>query len=548
MSEQVSAPATRHLDQPGTPSKLELTKTTEIPTIINNLKQRFTESQTTSTKQKSTEIKVQLQKLRSNLIENKDELESSLAKDFHKPKLETCACELGPLLSEIDYFLKNVDSIISGGNEKPDKLAFTFSTLTARVERIALGVILIVAPFNYPLLLSLGPVIGAIGCGNRVILKLPTDQIPSFCETLTINVLQKSFDDGWFTVMNGGLDVAQNLTSVETVKLFDKVVFTGSTRVGGIVASNAGVSCTPVLLELGGKSPVFVTSNCKDLQKAANRILWGKFTNAGQTCVAVDYLVVEDDIYDEFLEILKTNFDNLFNSISSDTDFAHLINNSAFNRISKYMETTKGTLISPKDSKKPQKETNFFPPTLITDVDFTDSLMKEELFGPILPIIKYNSLSNVIESIKTHHDTPLALYIFSDNYTEQDLIKASIQSGAVGINEVMMHAGCMDLPFGGIGNSGYGHYHGKYSIDAFTHRRAIIKQPYWAEAIIGERYMPYNATKASHLWTFIKCPDVPLKLGWVFKYLAVFGAGVLLGWVLNTLFIVWIVDYDTMEL
>ncbi|GMG05512.1 hypothetical protein B5S33_g2548 [[Candida] boidinii] len=455
-----------------------------------------------------------MKKFKTNLSLFKDELCDSLLRDFHRSVQETIVMEYGCVVDEIESFISNLESWLKP--ETPDFYSAAFVTISAKIEKCPYGVLLICAPFNYPLQLSLVPLVGAICSGNKVVLKLPTDRCPSFCDTLT-KLLNETFNDKVLSVVNGSVKETELLLNLK----FDKILFTGSTKVGYIVAKAAAKNLTPTILELGGKSPCFITPNHGDLEVTARRCLWGKFANSGQTCVAIDYILAEDSIYDNVVSTFTKVASKLFNGeLTENDDFTHIINTDSYTRLLKTISDTKGEIVygGLGDTKKAASAcgSNFIKPTIIKNVKWDDSTMKFENFGPILPILKYSDLKIAVEEVKRNHDTPLALYIFSNDESEQNLIKNSIRSGAVGINEVLMHAGLGSVPFGGIGESGMGYYHGKYSVDSFTFKKPVYKQPFITEALIDVRYPPYSKKKTDRFLLMSKLPSLPaIKLDFV---------------------------------
>lgn len=489
---------------------------TSIEPAIDKLRQNYSIHPVKST----LEARHALSSIKKALIKHKDVLCASLLKDFHRSVQETISSEYSPLLSEIDYLNKIVAGLKQ--DELPDEKPATFATLSLKSQRIALGVVLIIVPFNYPLLLSLSPLVGALSAGNNVALKLPYDKCPEFCVELTRTLLE-AVDPGRLAVFNGGIEINKALLNVQ----FDQIFFTGSSRVGKIVMEAAAKHLTPTVLELGGKSPVFLTSHCLNLKTAAKRILWGKVLNAGQACVAPDYLLLEDSVYDDALIALKQAYAEFYPVINENIDYTHIIDDAAYQRLTGYLKETKGTVVFGGETDVASR---FIGPTVVEVADFDDALMQNEIFGPILPIIRYKDLSKAIRQVKDRLDTPLALYIFSDSKEEQEEVK-TIRSGAVLINETMMHAACDVIPFGGVGQSGYGKYHGRYSLDTFTHLRSTVQQPYWVEPIVDSlRCPPYSYSKIKKMALLDYLPPVPVISIWqLLKFVLTLSVGVLIG-------------------
>lgn len=491
------------------------TSMSEIAETVQALRANIAE------KTRSTELTVEyLKRLERILNMAFEPLADALKKDFNRPTFETMMAEYSAILGELSYFIKNCHSMLK---EKPHHgIPSSFSTLSIEIEKIPLGTVLIVTPFNYPLMLSLSPLIGAFACGNNVVLKLPGDQLPHFSNVLK-KILDNVFDKKHVFVVTGGVKESTEL--LNDVK-FDKILFTGSTRVGKIVQEAAAKTLTPVVLELGGKSPVFVTKSAKSLDTLCKRLLWGKFTNSGQTCVAPDYVLVDESMYENFIETLEIEFNKAYKDIVPESDFSHLINAAAFERLTGYLKSTKGKILL---GGSVSEKNNFIQPTVVTNVDWDDSLMKDEIFGPILPIIKYKSLDDAIDKVIAEHDTPLSMYILGNNKEEIAKIKR-IRSGSLAINEFLMAAGCHATPFGGLGTSGTGSYHSKWSVDAFTHSRTVMKQPIWAELLLKARYYPYTEGNFFTVSFFAGLPDFPVfSLRSFFVYLLIFVWGGALG-------------------
>ncbi|KAG7938126.1 hypothetical protein KL934_000700 [Ogataea polymorpha] len=464
----------------------------EIPEAVNKLRLNFT----ARPRKSQTFVKAQLLSLKDALQKHQDSIVSALRHDFHRSPQETLVAEFGPLLGELAYLAGHLSSLLAP--ETPEAMPVAFSVASCKIEKEPLGTILVMSPFNFPLLLALSPLAGAIAAGNNVVLKLPGDRCPEFCRVLS-RVLAEALDPEILVVVSGGLEEAQAVLKQK----YDKIVFTGSTAVGKIVHAKAAESLTPTLLELGGKSPALITSGCSDIQTALARLFWGKFCNAGQVCVSPDYLLVQDSVYDkvvaEMLAVLQKTY-----QVSETSDYTHLINSSSFYRLVGLLEKTRGKLLFG-GARDP--ETNFLAPTVVTDVDWDDPLMESEIFGPILPVLRYSSLAEAVQTIQKYHDTPLATYIFSDKQEEVELVD-TIRSGALLVNETLVHAGIHTCPFGGVGTSGTGNYHGKYSIESFTHKKVIFKQPYWYEVALKDRYAPYSRAKSNWLMFVYRLPSI----------------------------------------
>ncbi|GMM49015.1 hexadecenal dehydrogenase [Pichia kluyveri] len=442
------------------------------------------------------ESKALLRKFRDNLKSSFDELSNAVREDFNKPELEFYVAEYAPAIGELTNILNNLDTILSS-SKNVDSIPITFSTLSTEIEKSPLGTILIISPFNYPLILAVSPLIGAIA----------SDQV---------------------LVVNGGIEESQFL--LNDCK-FDKIFFTGSTNVGKIVYKAAAEKLTPVVLELGGKSPVFISKNIdiSSLEKLLKRLLWGKFTNAGQTCVAPDYLLIDSLVYDKVLNIIFKIFKSDFANVNKSDEFSHIVNERGFNRLSQILQETKGDILS--GDNKSDKDSLFFSPTIVSNIDWNDSLMQSEIFGPILPIMKYNSsLTDIVKKVASIHDTPLAAYLFSSSDNDLKILQKYLRSGGIVVNDALWTAGCFITPFGGIGTSGFGNYHSKWTIDTFTHERAVLKQPLWAESLISSRYFPYTKENLKALKLVSSLPEIPIATLKNLAYLlSIFAIGFFLG-------------------
>ncbi len=418
--------------------------------------------------------KEQLLLLKQVLEKNETALFDAIFKDFGKSAAETYMAELSVLYSEISFFIKNLKSLT-----KPRKVPVNRVNFPSKnyIYTEPLGVVLIIGAWNYPYQLTLLPLISAIAAGNTCILK------PSELAINTMHLLEelinKEFDEGLIKVIKGGIEVNQKLLELP----FDKIFFTGSTKIGRLIYKAAAEKLIPVTLELGGKSPTIVTKNT-DLKIAVRRIVWGKFYNAGQTCVAPDYVYVERGIEEQFLRLLKEEIEQKQYSIEAG-NYVRIINQSHFKRLSLYLQD------SIYYSGGIDKENLVIYPTVLSIADESHSIMQEEIFGPILPVIPFSSFDKLIKELK-RKEKPLAAYLFSDKKEEQDLFINSLSFGGGCINETIMHLVNPKLPFGGVGASGVGSYHGKYGLDCFSHKKSILKKSKW-EILL--RYSPYSKSK-----------------------------------------------------
>ncbi|OBA22909.1 aldehyde dehydrogenase [Metschnikowia bicuspidata var. bicuspidata NRRL YB-4993] len=489
VSEVVSSTDLKHGIDSG--SVLEYTPTERIPEIVNCLRTSFHKEH------KTHSLQFRLNQLRNIYFAVKDsigDITDALYKDFSRSPSETMNLEYAPFMNELVHTMANLQNWSK--REPINDVPLNLKTAPAYIERVPLGTVLVISPFNYPLFLSLSSVIGALSAGNCVVLKV-SELVPNFAQVLT-RMLTDCLDPSVFAMINGGIEE----TTVLLDQKFDKIMYTGSTAIGKIIAKKAAETLTPVLLELGGKSPAFVldTVTDKDVKVIARRIVWGRFTNAGQTCVAIDYVLVDEKVKKKLVAALKEVVEDEFYSKLNGTDssFTHIIHERAFSSITKMIEDTKGDIVT---KGKADSKSRFIPPTVIDNVDWDDSTMQQEIFGPVLPVLTYKNLEDAIEEVTRRHDTPLALYIFTSGSplrlkdTQIDLIRLGIRSGGTMVNDSILHVSLPNAPFGGIGQSGQGAYHGFYSYKAFTHERTTIESSLRTEFTMKVRYPPSMENK-----------------------------------------------------
>lgn len=458
----------------------EITPMEEIPKLINRVQSGFRSHRTISLEYR----KQQLRNLYYAVLDNYDVLKEAVHKDLHKPPHETDLTELFYVSNEIRWFIENLDTIAKP--EKIKEVPLTLKLATGRIYKQPFGTVLIISPWNYPIGLSISPITAAIAAGNTVVFK-PSEVSVNTSKAL-VKVLSKALDPEIFVGITGAVP---EITEILKYK-FDKIMYTGNGAVGRIISHAAAEHLTPVILELGGKSPVVVTKTA-DLRIAARRVLWGKQTNSGQTCVAPDYCLVDESIKSDFIKQLKIAYEEFDKNLDPNSpSYSHIISDRHFYRLKKYLDETKGDIIL---GGKSDAETRFFAPTIVDNVTASDSLMKEELFGPLLGLVSYKTLDEAVEFITKEHDTPLALYIFSTDKNEKKFILDRVRSGGVSINDTLMHLTFLHAPFGGIGESGSGSYHGIFGYKAFTHERTVLDQPGFVEFALDVRYPPYSESK-----------------------------------------------------
>ncbi|WP_102349044.1 aldehyde dehydrogenase [Bacillus sp. Marseille-P3661] len=402
-----------------------------------------------------------LQKLRTMIRKFEAPLLKALKEDLNKSEFEAYSSEIGVVLEEIRFTISNLRSWT-----KPEKVKtpITHVGSTSYIYSEPYGVALILSPWNYPFQLAIAPLIGAIAAGNCAIIK-PSELTPKTSGILA-QLIKEIYPENFISVIEGGVETSQDLLR-ENV---DYIFFTGSVPVGKKIMEAAAKNLTPVTLELGGKSPCIVHKDA-NLKLAAKRIAWGKFMNAGQTCVAPDYLYLHQSIKDEFLKHFKNYTAELYGERPLENpNYTRIVSDRHFNRLCSFLSD--GELWMGGESNL---ETLTIEPSVLTDITWSDTVMQDEIFGPILPVMDYNHLSEVIEGIH-NHPNPLALYLFSESESIQNNVVNSISFGGGCINDTVYHLVSPYLPFGGVGSSGIGAYHGKGSFYTFSHRKSVLKQ------------------------------------------------------------------------
>lgn len=425
-----------------------------------------------------------LEKLRDVILQNENLLYEAIYKDFGKSKFDTFTTEISFILNDIKYYLKNLKSL-----SKPKKVRTNLVNQIgkSRIHSEALGNILVIGAWNYPYQLSLSPIVAALAAGNCCILK--PSEIAEHTMKAMVKIINDNFPPEYLFAYEGGIDETTELLKLK----FDKIFFTGSTKVGNIVYKAAAENLTPVVLELGGKSPAIITKDA-NLEVAAKRIIWGKFLNAGQTCVAPDYLLVEESVQEQFLEMLRKNIQQ-FKYEPESEHYTKIINKKNFERLIKLVNHEKIYFGGEYDEKK-----LYIAPTILTNIKWKDDVMQEEIFGPILPVISFTNFNLILNEI-VELEKPLAAYLFTNNTEEKENFTNKLSFGGGCINDVMMHLGNENLPFGGVGNSGIGNYHGKFGFETFSHQKAVLQRATWGEPDI--KYPPYSEKKLGWIKRFM---------------------------------------------
>ncbi|KAL4072468.1 Aldehyde/histidinol dehydrogenase [Scleroderma yunnanense] len=442
--------------------------------------------------------KIQILQLAYLIQDNYDAFKVAFTKDLGRPTLETAFMELDSTIGDCKIAYDRVEK---WARTEKAPFSLNFAATNPVIRKEPKGVVLSISPFNYPVWLSLGPMIGALAAGNCFVLK-PSELSPAV-SGLIAELVPKYLDSDVVRIVLGGVAEATKLLELP----WGHIHYTGSGRVARIVCAAAAKTLSPVSTELGGKSPVIIDPKC-DLQTAANRIMWGKCANAGQTCVSPDYILVQKDAQDAIVQALKEAHDRFYPSGPSVPNaFGRIVNHTHFRRLKGLLDRTAGEMAFGGQTDESEK---YIAPTIVKGVKGDDSLMSEELFGPILPIIPVKDVDEAIAFINAR-DHPLALYVFSQDAAFKAKVFDNTQSGSAIANDTMVHCAVDGLPLGGIGPSGSGYQTRKYSFDLFTHLRSSLDSPSWVDWLFGSRFPPYTAKKEAKLKSLlgVKLPPRP---------------------------------------
>lgn len=452
----------------------EKMKLSKIEEVVKTLRQSFKDNETKSLKWRKQNL-LSLQKL---IVENEEDLCAAVKKDLNKAKLETHGMELGLIKNAITHALKNLESKMKPKQVYP--IIQGRALYSTYVQSQPYGVVFIIGAWNYPYQLTLLPLVGAIACGNCALVK--PSELSKNSALLLEHLWPKYFNTSNIALINGGISETTALLKMR----FDYIFYTGSTAVGKIIMKAASEYLTPVTLECGGKSPCYVDSNA-DLELTAKRLLWGKFANVGQTCVAPDYVLCTKETQEKLLPLMKKNLFEFYGEQPKDSEsYGRIINERHFQRLINLLDKSK--IEHGGDTDEAEK---YISPTIMTGVTLDDKIMQEEIFGPILPIVNVKDTQEAIDFIN-EGEKPLALYVFASSSSIFDLFKEQTTSGSFAFNEVLMQISYECLPFGGVGNSGIGNYHGDYSFDTFSHQRAVLYSNGWGDKLTFFRYPPYT--------------------------------------------------------
>ena len=453
-----------------------------IDEVINKQREFFNTDKTKDVKFRLEHLK----KLKNSIIANEGEIKKALKEDLNKSESESYMTEIGMTLSELSYDIRHVR-----GWSKNKRVGTPLAHFPARsfISKEPYGVALILSPWNYPFMLLIEPLIGAISAGNCAVLK-PSEFAPNTANVIE-KIVKECFEEEYVTVIQGDKDVSQSLIE----KKFDYIFYTGGTRVGKIVMQEASKNLVPVTLELGGKSPCIIDEKYS-MHLAAKRLLFGKLLNAGQTCIAPDYVLINKNVKDEFInELRKILKEFLGENPVENEDYPKIVNERHFERLTNLIDG-ENVVIGGKSDENLLK----IEPTILDNPKIDSKVMSEEIFGPILPVITYEKIEDAIEYIKKI-EKPLALYMFTNDKKIQNKILNEISFGGGCINDTIIHIANSNMGFGGVGYSGIGNYHGKRSFDTFSHERSITKK---YSLDLPMRYMPYNDFKDKLVKMFLK--------------------------------------------
>nr|POF13565.1 beta-apo-4'-carotenal oxygenase [Quercus suber] len=458
---------------------LSMTSVDRIPAIHDAVVRKFHTHQTRN-------VEWRLKQLRALYWGLKDAEAAVLEAcklDLGKSAYETYLTELGWVLNDILFMTKNLKRFAK--DEKPEDIDLINSFMSPRIRKDPLGAILIIGAYNFPIQLSLGPLVGAIAAGCTAVLK-PSENATNAARVMQ-HIIEKSLDPDAYQCVQGAVPETTALLECK----WDKIFYTGGSVVGTIIAKKAAETLTPVTLELGGRNPAIITKNA-DPRLAARRLLWAKLVNVGQVCVSQNYIMVDKDILPAFVAQLEVAFKEFQpKGAEHSSDYGKIINERQWLRLKSMLDSTNGKIIF---GGKTDKDSLFFETTVVQVESADDPLLKDESFGPLIPILAVNDVDEAIRTANQVHATPLGLYPFGSK-AETDKILSQTRSGGASVNDGFFHASIPTLSFGGVGDSGTGAYRGKASFDCFTHRRSVTTTPSWIESMLAVRYPPYTDKK-----------------------------------------------------
>ncbi|MGN0318512.1 MAG: aldehyde dehydrogenase [Lachnospira sp.] len=467
--------------------EIEYMTADEIKILVDRQREYFLTGETLNVKFRLDNLR----HLRDVIIKYENEIYEAIKSDLGKSRFESYMCEVGLTLSEITYMLKHTKHF---SKEKRVRTPLAQFHSRSFKKPSPYGVTLIMSPWNYPFLLTMEPLVDALAAGNTAVIK-PSAYSPATSDVMA-KIVKEAFDSKYVAVVTGGR--AENTCLLN--EHFDYIFFTGSQAVGREVMSHAARYLTPVTLELGGKSPCIVTEHA-NIKLAAKRIVFGKYLNCGQTCVAPDYIYVHEKVKDEFVSAVKDELQrqygsDVFTEPFKNADYGKIINEKHLDRLTKLIDKDKvvaGGFVN--------KETCQFAPTVMDNVTFEDAVMQEEIFGPIMPVLTFKNLESAVEKINSMQH-PLALYIFTDDKRESGYVTAHCGYGGGCINDTIIHLATSNMGFGGFGESGMGSYHGKDGFDTFSHYKSIVDKKTWLD--LPMRYQPYKSINDKLIHMFLK--------------------------------------------
>jgi beta-apo-4'-carotenal oxygenase len=455
-----------------------------------------------------------------SIVDHEAAILAACKSDLGKSAFETQISEIKWVENDIIFVSSHLEKWAK--DEKPEDIPLVNWFMSPRIRKDPLGCVLIIGPFNFPVNLTFGPLVGAIAGGNTAVVK-PSEQAPA-CAAVMKKILDECVDPDCYVVVNGAIPETQALLGEK----WDKIFFTGSANVGKIVAKAAAPTLTPVTLELGGRNPAIVTKKA-DVRLVARRLLWGKIFNAGQVCISQNYILVDKDVVTTLIAELKVAMAEFFpNGAKESPDYGRIVTPGHFARIKKMLDNTSGKIVIGGTMDAEQK---FIEPTVIEVSDPNDSLITEESFGPLIPILPVENLDEAIKIANSVHATPLGLYPFGSK-DEVEKILREVRSGGASVNDAYVHGVIPTLAFGGVGDSGSGTYRGRASFDAFVHRRSITTTPGWLEALLGVRYPPYKGKFEQYAKMSVLKPNFDregnVKMGMI-RYILTLGSGTATG-------------------
>lgn len=452
----------------------------------------------------------------NRIVDNEAEIVEACKRDLGKSFFETQLSEIKWVENDIIFVTKNLEKWAK--DEKPEDIPFANYFMSPRIRKDPLGCVLIIGPFNFPFNVTLSPLVGAIAGGNTAIVK-PSEHAPASAAIMQ-KILATSVDPSCYRLINGGIPETQALLAEK----WDKIFFTGSVNVGKIIAKAAAPTLTPVTLELGGRNPAIVTKKA-DIRLVARRLLWGKILNAGQVCTSQNYILVDKDVVSTLVAEMKIAMAEFFpDGAKQSPDYGRIVSPQHFSRIKKMLDSTSGKIVMGGAMDADEK---YIEPTVIEVSDPSDSLIAEESFGPLIPIMPVENLDEAIRIANSVHATPLGLYPFGSK-DEVVRILQEVRSGGASINDAYSHGIIPTLAFGGVGDSGSGAYRGRASFDCFVHRRSVTTTPGWLEKLLAIRYPPYKGKYEQYARMSVLKPnfdrDGNVKFSFI-RYILTLGSG-----------------------